>query len=88
MSVPGAPADRAFSTVDTVQYGDLDANRHLSDVVFLQLVEARIADVRSLAPDHDPTDPAVPLPTHLVAALRAGGATHDDETPITPTPGA
>ncbi|MCW3017003.1 MAG: acyl-CoA thioesterase [Solirubrobacterales bacterium] len=47
-----------FSFVDTVRYGDLDANRHLNNVTFLQFFEsARIAYVATLAPDHDPTDP-------------------------------
>jgi acyl-CoA thioester hydrolase len=47
-----------FSYVDTVRYGDLDANRHLNNVTFLQFFEsARIAYVATLAPEHDPTDP-------------------------------
>ncbi len=47
-----------FSFVDTVRYGDLDANRHLNNVMFLQFFEtARIAYVRTLAPEHDPTTP-------------------------------
>lgn len=38
-----------FSFVDAVRYGDLDANGHLNNVVFLQLFEdARIAYLRSL----------------------------------------
>ncbi len=156
MSAPSTLDGWPFSTVDTVRYGDLDANRHLNNVIFLQFFEdARIAYVRTLAPDHDPTDPgdfgmifaeahinyrapafyeeairtyirpsdlrrssfrvafrmvaerdgrllaegwgalvgydyaagaAVPLPAHLVAALRTAGAT-DGEDP-TPTPGA
>ncbi len=58
MSASDTPSDWPFSAVDTVRYGDLDANRHLNNVVFLQFFEdARIAYVRSLAPDHDPTDP-------------------------------
>lgn len=48
-SVEGWP----YSFVDTVRYGDLDANRHLNNVVFLQFFEsARIAYVESLLPDH------------------------------------
>lgn len=47
-----------FSFVDTVRYGDLDANRHLNNVVYLQFYEdARIAYVTSLIPEHDPTEP-------------------------------
>jgi acyl-CoA thioester hydrolase len=47
-----------FSFVDTVRYGDLDANRHLNNVTFLQFFEsARIAYVATLVPEHDPTDP-------------------------------
>jgi acyl-CoA thioester hydrolase len=51
-SVEGWP----YSFVDTVRYGDLDANRHLNNVVFLQFFEsARIAYVETLLPGQDPT---------------------------------
>jgi acyl-CoA thioesterase FadM len=54
----GAVEGWPFSMTDTVRYSDLDANRHLNNVVFLQFFEdARIAYVRALAPEHDPTDP-------------------------------
>lgn len=47
-----------FSYVDRVRYGDLDANRHLNNVVVLQFYEsARIAYIEELLPDLDPTDP-------------------------------
>jgi acyl-CoA thioester hydrolase len=46
-----------FSFVDTVRYGDLDANRHLNNVVYLQFFEdARIAYVASLIPGRNPTE--------------------------------
>lgn len=48
-----------FSFVDSVRYGDLDANGHLNNAAFLQFFEsARVAYVALLAPDDDPTDPA------------------------------
>src|SRR3954467_15173339 len=41
---------------ERVRFGDLDANRHLNNVVFLRYFEtARIAFVRTLWPHHDPT---------------------------------
>jgi len=47
-----------FTHAERVRYGDLDAMRHLNNVVFLRYFEsARIAFVRSLAPGHDPADP-------------------------------
>jgi acyl-CoA thioester hydrolase len=52
------PAPVTFTHVERVRYGDLDAMRHLNNVVFLRYFEsARIAFVRSLAPGHDPADP-------------------------------
>jgi len=54
-SVEGWP----FSFVDTVRFGDLDAMRHLNNVVFLQFFEsARIAYVTTLIPEHDPATPS------------------------------
>jgi acyl-CoA thioester hydrolase len=45
---------------ERVRFGDLDANRHLNNVVFLRYFEtARIAFVRTLLPAHDPTSPEV-----------------------------
>jgi acyl-CoA thioester hydrolase len=50
--------DWPFSYVDRVRYGDLDANRHLNNVVVLQFYEsARIAYMQQIAPEADPTDP-------------------------------
>lgn len=47
-----------FSFVDRIRYGDLDANRHLNNVVVLQFFEsARIAYMETVAPEADPTDP-------------------------------
>src|SRR3954447_6450555 len=41
---------------ERVRFGDLDANRHLNNVVCLRYFEtARIAFMRRLWPDHDPT---------------------------------
>jgi acyl-CoA thioester hydrolase len=43
---------------ERVRFGDLDAMRHLNNVVFLRYYEtARIAFLRELAPDHDPANP-------------------------------
>jgi acyl-CoA thioester hydrolase len=47
-----------FVHVERVRFGDLDANRHLNNVVFLRYFEtARIAYIRELLPVHDPTEP-------------------------------
>jgi acyl-CoA thioester hydrolase len=41
---------------ERVRFGDLDANRHLNNVVYLRYFEtARIAFMRELWPAHDPT---------------------------------
>lgn len=43
---------------ERVRFGDLDAMRHLNNVVFLRYFEtARIAYMRALAPEHDPSHP-------------------------------
>lgn len=43
---------------ERVRFGDLDAMRHLNNVVFLRYFEtARIAFLRSLIPAHDPSNP-------------------------------
>ena len=43
---------------ERVRFGDLDAMRHLNNVVFLRYFEtARIAYLRVLAPEHDPSHP-------------------------------
>ena len=43
---------------ERVRFGDLDAMRHLNNVVFLRYFEtARIAYIRSLLPEHDPAHP-------------------------------
>jgi acyl-CoA thioester hydrolase len=47
-----------FTHTERVRFGDLDAMRHLNNVVFLRYFEtARIAYIRSLLPDHDPAHP-------------------------------
>jgi acyl-CoA thioester hydrolase len=49
---------RPYTHVERVRFGDLDANRHLNNVVFLRYFEtARIAYIRDLIPIHDPTRP-------------------------------
>ena len=53
--MPGGPT---YVHQERVRFGDLDAMRHLNNVVFLRYFEsARIAFIRELAPDHDPTNP-------------------------------
>ncbi|MBI5104256.1 MAG: acyl-CoA thioesterase [Solirubrobacterales bacterium] len=48
----------SFVHRERVRFGDLDAMRHLNNVVFLRYFEtARIAYVRQLLPDHDPVGP-------------------------------
>jgi acyl-CoA thioester hydrolase len=47
-----------YSHIERVRFGDLDAMRHLNNVVFLRYFEtARIAYLRSLTPAHDPSNP-------------------------------
>ena len=47
-----------FVHTERVRFGDLDAMRHLNNVVFLRYFEtARIAYIRSLLPEHDPANP-------------------------------
>ena len=51
---PNAPA--AFSIIERVRFGDLDAMQHLNNVEFLRYFEsARIAYLQQLLPEHDPT---------------------------------
>jgi acyl-CoA thioester hydrolase len=48
----------SFVHTERVRFGDLDAMRHLNNVVFLRYFEtARIAYIRSLLPEHDPARP-------------------------------
>ena len=47
-----------FVHTERVRFGDLDAMRHLNNVVFLRYFEtARIAFIRDLFPTHDPAHP-------------------------------
>jgi acyl-CoA thioester hydrolase len=47
-----------YTHVERVRFGDLDAMRHLNNVVFLRYFEtARIAFIRQLLPSHDPSHP-------------------------------
>ncbi|MEJ7788830.1 MAG: thioesterase family protein [Thermoleophilaceae bacterium] len=47
-----------FVHFERVRFGDLDAMRHLNNVVFLRYFEtARIAYLRELVPGHDPAHP-------------------------------
>jgi acyl-CoA thioester hydrolase len=49
---------RSHTHVERVRFGDLDAMRHLNNVVFLRYFEtARIAFLRELLPAHDPANP-------------------------------
>ncbi|HWH94572.1 MAG TPA: thioesterase family protein [Baekduia sp.] len=48
----------SYSHTERVRYGDLDAMRHLNNVVFLRYFEtARIAYLREIVPAHDPAYP-------------------------------
>jgi acyl-CoA thioester hydrolase len=48
----------SFVHHERVRFGDLDAMRHLNNVVFLRYFEtARIAFIRQLLPEHDPAHP-------------------------------
>ena len=50
--------DGRFGVVERVRFGDLDAMRHLNNVVFLRYFEtARISYLRHLVPEHDPANP-------------------------------
>jgi acyl-CoA thioester hydrolase len=47
-----------YTHVERVRFGDLDAMRHLNNVVFLRYFEtARIGFIRELLPTHDPAHP-------------------------------
>ena len=49
---------RTYVHRERVRFGDLDAMRHLNNVVFLRYFEtARIAFMRDLFPKHDPAQP-------------------------------
>ena len=48
----------SFVHTERVRFGDLDAMRHLNNVVFLRYFEsARIAYLREIVPEHRPADP-------------------------------
>jgi acyl-CoA thioester hydrolase len=48
----------SYSHTERVRFGDLDAMRHLNNVVFLRYFEtARIAYLREIVPAHDPANP-------------------------------
>jgi acyl-CoA thioester hydrolase len=47
----------AYTHTERVRFGDLDAMRHLNNVVFLRYFEtARISYLNSLSDDHDPVN--------------------------------
>jgi acyl-CoA thioester hydrolase len=49
---------QTYTHTERVRFGDLDAMRHLNNVVFLRYFEtARIAYLRQLIPEHDPSHP-------------------------------
>lgn len=48
----------SYVHTERVRFGDLDAMRHLNNVVFLRYFEtARIAYLREIVPSHDPANP-------------------------------
>jgi acyl-CoA thioester hydrolase len=48
----------SYVHTERVRFGDLDAMRHLNNVVFLRYFEtARIAYLRQIVPSHDPAHP-------------------------------
>jgi acyl-CoA thioester hydrolase len=48
----------SYIHTERVRFGDLDAMRHLNNVVFLRYFEtARIAYLREIVPAHDPANP-------------------------------
>ncbi|MFL5828213.1 MAG: acyl-CoA thioesterase [Thermoleophilaceae bacterium] len=52
---PAARPESAFSVVQRVRFGDLDAMQHMNNVEFLRFFEtARIDWIRTLAPEHHP----------------------------------
>jgi acyl-CoA thioester hydrolase len=51
------PPEAAFSTVQRVRFGDLDAMQHMNNVEFLRFFEtARIDYMIQLSPEHAPTE--------------------------------
>jgi acyl-CoA thioester hydrolase len=57
-AVGSAAVSRTHVHRERVRFGDLDAMRHLNNVVFLRYFEtARIAFLRELSPAHDPARP-------------------------------
>ena len=51
----GGPPDGAFSMVQRVRFGDLDAMQHMNNVEFLRFFEtARIDYLMGILPEHDP----------------------------------
>jgi acyl-CoA thioester hydrolase len=57
--VSGTDGAWPFTHTDRVRFSDLDAMGHLNNVAFLQFFEsARIAFLKDLIPEHDPTDPS------------------------------
>jgi acyl-CoA thioester hydrolase len=49
---------RTYTHTERVRFGDLDANAHLNNVVFLRYFEtARISFMRDMFPSHDPSSP-------------------------------
>ena len=51
----GGPPDGAFSMVQRVRFGDLDAMQHMNNVEFLRFFEtARIDYLMGILPEHNP----------------------------------
>jgi len=51
----GGPPERAFSIVQRVRFGDLDAMQHMNNVEYLRFFEtARIDYLMGILPEHNP----------------------------------
>jgi acyl-CoA thioester hydrolase len=51
----GGPPEAAFSTVQRVRFGDLDAMQHMNNVEYLRFFEtARIDYLMGILPEHNP----------------------------------
>ena len=54
----GGPPERAFSIVQRVRFGDLDAMQHMNNVEYLRFFEtARIDYLMGILPEHKPGQP-------------------------------
>ncbi|MDQ6749849.1 MAG: acyl-CoA thioesterase [Actinomycetota bacterium] len=74
-------SDWPFVHTDRVRYADVDSMRHLNNVAFVRFFEsARIAFMREVFPEHDPTDPAeFPVVLAETSIAYRSPAYYDDE---------